>query len=633
LIRHRSNKFFTTTFSIVFSLLVLVGIDWYWSTEKNLANLQELANEQLKTQLMTNMREYTQRRTISLLRMPMIKDNFDRDDEYIRFRELGSHFLIARDKLFSLPLSPLERNAWAELRDLMNKGGRLQHRIIQLINDESDFNAAIEMTTKELIPNQDNFIKIITELLTKQRELVDRKTRLAQENTHFSYLLLSGLIFTSVLLILITILMLRKSKDADKALVQQAENIRELYEVTAMTNDSLNLQLERVLKLGCKLMQHEVACIEQYDLSKHLISREFVHPVENELTSPSTTMPLQDSYSQYIFDSKSPRHIAGDSHAIPTSQPQPREIRSLVTAPILINGQFFGSVNFLSRDRHPENIVELQSDILLLMTGWIAVAFQRDYALQQQQAAKNAAEEANRTKSGFLANMSHELRTPLNAIIGYGELILETKTADSSEYGDLNNIISSGKHLLELIDDILDLSKIEAGRIHLNIESTSVKQLIDESCEIMAPGLNKNNNILSLDICESDMEILVDRTRMKQILLNLLSNANKFTHNGKIQIGVCRQNSAADRDWIVFTIRDSGIGIPKEHLNNIFSAFHQVKSPRVNQYAGTGLGLTITRHFCEMMGGTIDASSEIGLGSTFTIKIPAPIKGQNSNVA
>jgi len=620
------------TFTIVFSLLVIVGVNWYWSTEKNLANLQQLANEQLKTELMTNMREYTQRRTISLMRMPLLKDNFDRDDEYIQFRELGSRFLVARDKLFSLPLSPLEQSTWIRLREIMNNGGRLQQRIIQLINDESDLNSAIDITNKELIPNQDNFVRIISELLVQQRKLVDSKTRIAQKSAYFSYLLLGSLIVVTLVLIVVTVMMLRKFNITDNAFLKQAQNIRSLYEVTSMTNDGLSLQLERVLKLGCAILQHEIACIEQYDISRHQVKREFVYPRHNALIETAHSLALQESFSQYTFDSKLPCFIPFDIETNSINA-YSRDIKSLVSAPILINGQYFGSVNFVSKTRQQEQLGEIQNDILLLMTGWIGVAFQRNSALQQQQAAKNAAEEANRTKSSFLANMSHELRTPLNAIIGYGELLLEEKHTEGTDIRDLNNIIHSGKHLLELIDDILDLSKIEAGRVQLNMETINVKTLIDETCEIMTPGLDKNNNILSLDICDNDLEIVVDRTRLKQILLNLLSNANKFTHNGKIQISVYRQEHASNHCWIVFVIRDSGIGIPKEELHHIFSAFHQVKSASTNQQSGTGLGLTITRHYCEMMGGSIDASSEIGLGSTFTIKFPAPIKHKNSNVA
>jgi len=632
LIRANSNKYYTTTFTFVFSLLLIVGANWFWSTERNLANLQQLANEQLKTELMTNMREYTQRRTISLMRMPQIHDNFDRDEEYIHFRELGSQFLVARDKLFSLPLSPVEQDTWRRLREIMNIGGRMQQRIIQLINDEADLTSAIELTNKELIPNQDNFVRVISVLLQQQRQLVERKTELAQKSTYYSYLLLSALILVTLLLISVTALMLRKFKVTDIALVVQAENIRSLYEVTAMTNDSLQLQLERVLELGCRIMKHEYACIEQFIASKNSITRDFVFPVKNNLVASEESVSLQDSFSQFCFDSKAPKFVPYEFTSM-LQNSKYRQVQSTVTAPILIDGQFFGSVNFFSTKKHPEQLGVVQNDILLLMTGWIGVAFQRNSALIQQQEAKNAAEEANRTKSSFLANMSHELRTPLNAIIGYGELLLEDKPSNSDDSRDLNHIIFSGKHLLDLIDDILDLSKIEAGRIQMNMENTSVKQLIDETCEIMNPGLNKNKNILTVDICEQDLEIIVDRTRMKQILLNLLSNANKFTHNGKIQISVFRQEISKDRSTIVFTIRDSGIGIPKEELHNIFSAFHQIKTSSTNQQTGTGLGLTITRHFCEMMGGSIDASSEIGCGSTFTMKFPAPTQLRKSNVA
>jgi signal transduction histidine kinase len=228
--------------------------------------------------------------------------------------------------------------------------------------------------------------------------------------------------------------------------------------------------------------------------------------------------------------------------------------------------------------------------------------------------------------------MSHELRTPLNAIIGYGELLLEDKVKDSNDAKDLTHIIHSGKHLLELIDDILDLSKIEAGRVQLNLELIKVSELLDESCEIITPGLNKNNNLLSVDLCEFDLEVFADRTRLKQIILNLLSNANKFTHNGKIQISIYLEKSEEENPQAIISVKDSGIGIPEDQLHEIFNAFHQVGSNGKLQ-SGTGLGLTITRHFCEMMGGSISVSSAAGEGSTFTIRIPTGVCQVQNQVA
>ena len=238
--------------------------------------------------------------------------------------------------------------------------------------------------------------------------------------------------------------------------------------------------------------------------------------------------------------------------------------------------------------------------------------------------AKDAAEEANRAKSAFLANMSHELRTPLNAVIGYSEMLQEVVNDRGQQdlLPDLAKIRRAGMHLLGLINDVLDLSKIEAGKVELSIESLEVLPAIDDAISTIRPLVEKNGNRLEVACAGPLGAMLADQTRVRQVLFNLLSNACKFTANGLIRLEARRARRKGS-DWVEFRVVDTGIGISAEQLDRLYRPFMQADSSTTRKFGGTGLGLAISREFCNMMGGTLSAESEVGKGSTFTVRLPA----------
>ncbi len=264
--------------------------------------------------------------------------------------------------------------------------------------------------------------------------------------------------------------------------------------------------------------------------------------------------------------------------------------------------------------------------LLQTLAGQSVLAIQNARLFREIAEKGQQLEVASQLKSQFLANMSHELRTPLNAIIGVTEMLhedaVDLKREDELE--PLERVLRAAKHLLALINDILDLSKIEAGKMDIHIESFAIAPLVEDVVQTIGTMAAKNGNKVVVD-CAADLGTMrADQTRIRQALLNLASNANKFTEKGTVTLSA-RRGVEVGREWVTLAVSDTGIGLTPEQMGKLFQDFVQADASTTRKYGGTGLGLAISRRFCQMMGGDITVASEPGRGSTFTIRLPAEV--------
>jgi signal transduction histidine kinase len=346
------------------------------------------------------------------------------------------------------------------------------------------------------------------------------------------------------------------------------------------------------------------------------------------LDDPNGTAALVARTRQAIFAPDVAAHGVSQTHQERLAE---LDVGALISWPILGAGkELLGVLQLVAHT--PRDIPQHDRTFFATVVGLFATALERKWAESSLRVAKEAAEAANRAKSTFLANMSHELRTPLSAIIGYSELLQE-EVQDGDVEGlevDLETIRTAGRQLLAIVNDVLDLSRIEAGRLELRLETFDILPVIQEVVDTTRPLAEKNGNVLQVNIPADIGAMHADWGRLRQVLLNLLSNAAKFTDSGTITLTVAREAAATttegqDDGRIRFQVTDTGIGISPKQRERLFQPFVQADVATTRKYGGTGLGLAISQRFCHMMGGHITVESTPGQGSTFTVRLPASV--------
>ncbi|MFN8637437.1 MAG: GAF domain-containing protein [Chloroflexota bacterium] len=446
----------------------------------------------------------------------------------------------------------------------------------------------------------------------------------------------------------------QRNRELSEALEQQSA-LAEVLRVIASSPTNLQAVLASIANAAATLCSSDGAVVNVVSGEWLIVPADWGHD-PHAYVGPRLPLVPGLPVGRAVLDSR-PVRLCGDPADIEAEFPigaalwRQFGLRATLSVPLIREGQPIGGITL--RRYEATAFTDEQVALLETFADQAVIAIENTRLFEQLQDANQQLAEASRHKSQFLANMSHELRTPLNAIIGYSEMLQEEAEdlGDESYIPDLQKVNAAGKHLLGLINDILDLSKIEAGRMDLYLEDFSVSQLVQDVAAIVQPLMEKNANELVV-VCPSDIgEMHADLTKVRQTLFNLLSNAAKFTDHGRIELRVAltpqppllsRQAEEGEREHagspspahrerglggegISFAVADTGIGMTPEQLGRLFEAFSQAEASTRSRYGGTGLGLAISRHFCRMMGGDLTVESVHGQGSTFTVTLPGVV--------
>lgn len=410
-------------------------------------------------------------------------------------------------------------------------------------------------------------------------------------------------------------------KDIDELIVEQGRRIRDLHKIISRPDLSFDEQIDETLRLGCKLLGTEIGKLGRQDPENNI--SEFLNiVVKCELpVKRGMVFPLDKTFCNITFASSetiSISHVATSKY-----KDHPAAgflgIQSYIGCRIDVHGKNFGTINFSNRAPVKKPFTDADKDLVNLMGSWISVMMERQIDAEELRLSKEAADTANFAKSEFLANMSHELRTPLTAILGYAEMLSDEGQNQQEIDHEIDSIQRAGVHLQRVINDILDLSKVEAGQLEVETLEVDPHQLMNDVESIFGARARSKGLEFNLDYHYPVPRIIIsDPTRLKQILFNLCGNALKFTEHGSVTVTM---GYMKESHQLKFEITDTGIGMSKEELSRLFKPFAQASSSTTRTHGGSGLGLCIARELAQKLGGDVSVVSEKESGTTFTFTV------------
>lgn len=620
--RFKSTHIFLFGFLTIVMIITVVGTRWYNDMNRASHRIHEIVDEHEETKFVFTMRDIAIDRTILLHRMANVEDPFARNDMYIRFLGMAEDFIKARDQLLKYLYADADKfsdelETWESTRPLLMQGSEIQQRTAELILSDR-LPEARHLLETELSPHQVKVMDKLYQLYSLQQLQIDRYLEDQSADVQGSFGQISALAVVTVFLLLFTVFVVRRNQKTETDLLIQGERVETLYNVTANTGETLPQQIQSMLVEGMKLFDLDCAGLCRVDKTGNTI--EVINVVgDQEIQSFINTSNTQNSLYRYVLS-------AADVVMIP-------DLRSFVysdcytnmgafiATKITVNNEPFGVLLFAAKHPKPKGFSTSDRNLLRLMGNWISVSMERLEEHKTLQSAIKDAESANNAKSQFLANMSHEIRTPLMGVIGYAELLLDDDLEENERLRNIQTIIGSGQHLLTVINDILDVSKIEAGKILAENISVPVFELMEDVGMLLIPKVKEKNLEFILNYQFPLPEnIITDVVRLKQILINIIGNAIKFTEQGHIAISIGYDNVD---NKMYFRIEDTGIGLTPQQKERIFAPFEQAENGTARKYGGTGLGLTLSKRLANILGGDIRVESTYGKGSMFSISIAA----------
>lgn len=619
-----SKPLIVTGFATILCILALIIGFWLKSLSDNKELLSEMAGETIEMQLISQLIFTIHQQTVAITTLENAQSSQIKEESYQQFLHNKNIIRELNDKLTNSEMEKPEHQLWEHTNSILTEFESIENEAVALHN-KGNTKDAYKLLADHVINDKNQSIAqlplLLDGLLSKSRSEVMNIISRSEDKNITTYLLVLLLGCAAVFLGIFSIIMVRRTSSTESQLIGQGKRIQLLYEATSNSGLSLDDRITETLKLGCRVLNMEIGKLGTQDPKNNKST--FLNTIAPpELPAKrGLVLPLDKTFCNITFSTSGPIAI----HHVSTSSYKDHPaaeflgMEAYIGTTIYVHDEKFGTVNFSNRAPMKKPFTQEDIDFVNLLGKWISVTMEQIIVEEQLQTSKTEAEISNQAKTTFLANMSHEIRTPLTAILGYSEMLLDADQTEEEVEHEIKSIIASGSHLQKIINDILDLSKIEAGQLIIEYRTVSPITFANELRTLI--GTRAQDKGLSFNInfdFPIPKHINTDPTRLKQILINLCGNAIKFTENGHITVSI---GYLSDENLLEITVSDSGIGINEEEQEKLFKPFSQADESMTRIYGGTGLGLCISKQLAQKLGGDISVISEKGQGSQFITKI------------
>ena len=615
----RSTKLLLSGFGLIGIFFIIFASGWIYTLYDSQYRLRALLEEKEEEALVNEIKNLSLKRNMAILRMVIKKDEFEREDEHMYIRSLGSDFLKIRETLFARYFNKDEIQQWENVAKSVGKSAELQYKLFELFAENKEEQAILLLDT--LFQTQKHSaeeLNKLTKLVSK--EITEKLTKARNANELYIYIV--GIVF--MLAIISGFLVIRhvvsKMKLSEKTLIDYGYKIRELYNISSESGVNDSEQILHMLIACCQLFNMDNVLVVKIDTDTSKKDILYEYGNENNLTEYARE-EIKSHLCDFTLYTNNAIAIPDFSKSLTWKDDieLQKSVNASISVPFRVKSHFYGVLCFLRKEAKSSRFSTEECDLVKLVSSWVGYAIEREIDNNAQKQLKEKAETANVAKSEFLGNMSHELRTPMHAILSYSGFGVNRfdKVNDEKKRGYFIKIKKSAETLLSLLNDILDLSKLEAHKMEFNMDENDINEVILEVIDEFSAMAQDNQLTIKYTVNESGNLLEFDPDRIKQVIRNLLSNAIKFSEKNTSIIIETENNNMT----FTFRIIDKGIGIPDGELADVFEKFKQSTKTKTGA-GGTGLGLAICQEIIEIHKGSIWAGNNPQGGAIFTFNIP-----------